>query len=67
MGLTQIILFLEMLKFSKIIFLKEQIFVIEESFQGILILKMEYIIGHKNLCMNRYLVGDMNLVVIQQI
>jgi hypothetical protein len=38
-GLTQIILFLEMLKFSKIIFLKEQIFVIEESFQGILIFR----------------------------
>jgi hypothetical protein len=25
---------------------------------------MEYIIGHKNLCMNGYLVGDMNLVTM---
>jgi hypothetical protein len=25
---------------------------------------MEFIIGHKNLCMNGYLVGDMNLVAM---
>jgi hypothetical protein len=38
-GSTQIILFLEMLKISKIIFLKEQFFVkkVEEYFQGTLI------------------------------
>jgi hypothetical protein len=36
-GSTQIILYLEMLKFAKIIFMKKQIFVIEKSFQGILI------------------------------
>jgi hypothetical protein len=40
-GSTQIILFLKMLKFSKIIFLKKQIFVkkAEKSFQGILIFR----------------------------
>jgi hypothetical protein len=40
-GSTQILLFLEMLKFPKIIFLKEQILVIEESFQEVSIFRNE--------------------------
>jgi len=65
-GSTQIILFLKMPKISKIIFLKEQIFVkkVEKSFQGILIFRNGIYIGHKNLCMNGYLIGDMNLVAM---